>query len=216
MKMDTLLIWIQGGLLDAITPYLRAVVVSLDPFEERQLFYFYYDCEITDELFELASVASTEASCACDYFSEDHILKLEFPQKIPILGRLAYLRNEPGAEQYVQKKYEFDDELPIVKLLLYVQQALLGRVTKNLRMLSVGLDAVVKKLGFYFVYDGPISIEDRVLANAIIDEAVRPFTGYEVQRYLERIDFPQKPPSNGERVVYARYEDSSQWVLKTD
>lgn len=86
----------QGALLGAVVPALRAVIVDVDIDGEILFFSFFYGGEVTDELFDLASVACTEASAHFpEYFVEDRIERLDFPQKIPFTeGRYAYLRKE--------------------------------------------------------------------------------------------------------------------------
>jgi len=85
----------QNALLGAIAPSLRAVTVDID-IETKTLFYsFFYDGEISDELFDLASVASAEASANLpSYFVDNNIIRLDFPQKIPVRGKYAFLRKE--------------------------------------------------------------------------------------------------------------------------
>jgi len=203
-ELNRLLLGIQRALLDAVTPVLRAVTVDIK--EDKQVHSFYYDCEITDELFDLASVASTEASCSLDYFSEDRILKLEFPIKIPIDGRLVYLRNEPNVQQYINEKYEFDSAPALALLLLYMQQALLGKVSSNLRTVSVEIEEKNKSLGLYFVFDGAISAQDQVQTDSAMTEATKSFQGYQINRHIKRIDFPEPIPTYGQRMAYARKE----------
>jgi hypothetical protein len=66
--------------------------------EEKQLFfYFYYDGEISDELFDLASCVATEASAAfpANFSSHEEIVRWDVPKKLPLdQGRCAYRRRE--------------------------------------------------------------------------------------------------------------------------
>jgi hypothetical protein len=85
----------QNALLGAVVQALRAVVIDIDIKSKKFIVYFFYDGEINDELFDLASVAITEMSADLpEYELDDHIERLDFPSKIPIKGCLVYLRKE--------------------------------------------------------------------------------------------------------------------------
>jgi hypothetical protein len=96
IDLDYALLSVQCALLNVITPQLRAVTVALDI--ENQIFYmsFFYDGEASEELTELWNCAVTEASAHLgpDCFSKQQIVRLDYPNKIPIRGKLAYLRKE--------------------------------------------------------------------------------------------------------------------------
>lgn len=85
----------QTALLGSITISLRAVTIDIDVNCKKLIIYFFYDGEISDELFDLASVAITEISADLpDYELDDHIERLDYPNKILIKGQLVYLRRE--------------------------------------------------------------------------------------------------------------------------
>jgi hypothetical protein len=85
----------QNALLGAVVHELRAVSIDIELKTKKFSVYFYYDGEISDELFDLASVAITEMSAdLSEYELDDHIERLDFPDKIPIRGHLVYLRKE--------------------------------------------------------------------------------------------------------------------------
>ena len=140
--LDILLLDIQRALLDAIVPQLRAVTADVDIKDRKLILFFFYDGVISDELFDLASVAATEAGVTLsDYFTEDHIVRLDYPQKIPVQGKLAYLRKEPILQEFIlYKTAPSSERRPIVALLLQLQQALLGKVTPDLRAVAVDSD----------------------------------------------------------------------------
>ncbi|MBI5346060.1 MAG: hypothetical protein HZB76_02835 [Chlamydiae bacterium] len=95
IDLDYALLAAQNALLDTITPQLRAVTVDLDI--EKTIFYmnFYYDGEVSDELIELWDCAESEASADLGlFFVESEIVRLDYPNKIPVKGKLAYLRKE--------------------------------------------------------------------------------------------------------------------------
>ncbi len=51
--------------------------------------------KISEEFFDLASVAITEISADLpEYELDHHIERLDYPKKIPFHGQLAYLRKE--------------------------------------------------------------------------------------------------------------------------
>lgn len=94
-ELEYALICMQNALLGAIVPELRAVTVDIDVETKTLFYFFFYDGEISDKLFDLASVASAEASAHMSaYFVDDNIIRLDFPQKIPVRGSYAYLRKE--------------------------------------------------------------------------------------------------------------------------
>ena len=90
------LISAQRALLGAVAPSLRAVTLDLDTKKKHLTVCFFYDGEINDELFELASCAITEiiADFTPDFSLDDQIVRLDYPQKIPVQGRLVYNRKE--------------------------------------------------------------------------------------------------------------------------
>lgn len=203
-----LLLEIQRALFGAVASALRAVCVDIDEKEEIMHFYYFYDGEITDELFELASVATTEAFFS-PYSVEQQILQLNYPQKIPIKGRLAYLRKNENlpADYTKEKKYKDVPELtPVGQLLLEIQQSLLGRVSHSLRKVLFSIDLDKKQISFSFYYDGEILDEDRTLADEAIKEASLAFPDYLIEKEIIRVDFPTKISASGRRYAFERYE----------
>lgn len=195
---------LQNALLGAVHPCLRAAQIDLEEDQKKISYYFYYDCDVTDELFELASVAVTEA-WSPDYFVEQHILHLPVSEMIPIHGSFAFLRKEPKLPK-LKKKNNADlikNETPIIALLLVMQEALLGKITPDLRIVSVDVDIAEKMLNFYFEYDSPISEENQNLAHCVAKEASASFPGYSVHCNIFPVgsDNPM-----GKRSAYARWE----------
>lgn len=86
----------QRALLGEVTQNLRAVVIDLQIESKSGKIYFYYDGEISEADFDIASCAITEITAAfpMGYSFEEHIERLDAPTTIPIQGRLAYLRKE--------------------------------------------------------------------------------------------------------------------------
>jgi hypothetical protein len=95
-ELSHVLLSMQKALLGSVVPALRAVAVDVDINEKTLFFSFFYDCEINDQLFDLATIACTEASANFpEYFVKDSIEQLDYPKEIPALGHYAYLRKEP-------------------------------------------------------------------------------------------------------------------------
>ena len=91
-----LLLATQRALLGMVIPSLRAVVVNLNPEDKILSFDFYYDGEISDKAFDLASCAITEASAAFspEFKTEEKIVRIDAPSPIPCVGKFAYKRKE--------------------------------------------------------------------------------------------------------------------------
>jgi hypothetical protein len=197
----------QSALLNTISPQLRAVSVDIDGVKQEIATFFYYNGEVTDELFDMASLASTEAVSLSGYFVRDHILRLDFPEQIPVQGRFAFLRKEPNLPDYKKENRAFlllNGAPPVAVLLLDMQEALLGKVTPALRLVTVGVNSDQKELEFRFIYDGNISEEEFELANSAIREASISFPGYRANTQIERVDSPQNFSANGKRAAYLR------------
>lgn len=89
------LLCMQNALLGIVTPTLRAVTVDIDVDKKKLFFSFFYDEEISDELFDLASTACAEASANFPHYTlVDEIKQIKHPQEMPFRGRYAYLRKE--------------------------------------------------------------------------------------------------------------------------
>ena len=108
----------QRALLGIVSPELRAVVIDID--KEKKLYYirFYHDGEASEKQIDLWECAMTEASadlgikCIVDGF----VIRLDYPEKIPLRGRYAYLRKEGRApvmpvisHDYLPVRREFVD-----------------------------------------------------------------------------------------------------------
>jgi hypothetical protein len=201
------LLELQNALLNAIAPQLRAVTIGIDVDRKKIILFFLYDGEISDELFNLASVAIAETDMP-EYTCDEHILRLDFPESIPVQGRFAFLRKEPTLPDYKKENRAFllKELSPVVVLILDMQEALLGKVTPALRLVTVGVNSDQKELEFRFIYDGNISEEEFELANSAIREASISFPSYQINTQIERIDSPQDFSANGKRAAYLRRE----------
>jgi len=212
--LNYLLLSSQRALLDAVIPELRAVTIDFDDNKHEIILHFFYDCEVNDKLFELASCAGTEIEENPEYpffctLNEDIAISMPFPQEIPPHGYLIYLRKEPCLPR-ITKKRKIDllqTKTPIARLLLVMQEALLGKVTPSLRIVSIDMNPEEKELYLYFEYDSPISNEDRNLANLAVQEARTSFPEYTPYSYIQPVgEHNQK----GTRVAYSRWEPSKE------
>ncbi|MBS0653813.1 MAG: hypothetical protein JSR39_09875 [Verrucomicrobia bacterium] len=210
--MYELLLSVQGAMLKAVTPQLRAVTVDINPEKAELSIVFFYDGEITDELFDLASIAAVEV----DIFPFDYVVvgdnsvQLDFPKEIPIQGRLAYLRHEPNLPTIKMEDKLFLLKEPVKPLHIFcldMQEALLGKVSPALRRVRVSIDPDHKKLISHFYYDGEISDVDLYLAKAAIHDSIISFPDYVMESQILRIDYPNEIPADGCRAVYWRWEN---------
>lgn len=209
LDLDILLRDVQRALLDAVVPSLRAVTLDVDEKNKQFFISFFYDEEVTDELFDLASVAGTETGVSLpEYFTNEEITRLDFPAEIPKRGWFVYFRKEPVLPHFEKRDLKplIGRIIPIGIFMLEMQQALLGRVTPALRRVVIGIDTEKKILRFFFYYDGEISTENFELASSAIEEASALFSGFQVEKRIARVDYPSKIPPDGERLVYERKE----------
>jgi len=205
------LLSVQRALLGHVSPLLRAVTVDFIENLEMLDLHFFYHGEIDDELFDLASCTCVEADPGTFPYiiNEDIVVRVDYPKVIPITGRLVYLRHEPISFEFQQKSVIEYVNIPILPesfLLLLLQEALLGKVTSNMRRINVEIEEENKTLGFYFIFDGAISTQDKELADSAMTEAAKPFHGYHINKYIKRIDFPEPITKCGKRAAYARNE----------
>jgi hypothetical protein len=201
------LLCVQSALVNAVAPQLRAVTVGIDEIEKKVVLYFFYDGEITEELYETASLVGTDTNHPY-YRNSEHIVRLDYPKKIPIFGKLAFLRKESHLPHLIKENRSFllAEFRPLSVYCLDMQEALLGKITPALRHVSVGIDIAQKKLIPHFIYDGKVSEDDRNLAIAAIQESRISFPEYEIGSWVERLDFPSKISVHDARAAYYRQE----------
>jgi hypothetical protein len=87
---------IQRSLWDRVTPQIRAVSFTLT--DEEVVVYVYTDGEIPEEEKEDLDVIGAEVVAGMiDFrFIDVRIIRVDFPQKIPVQGELVFLRKEPA------------------------------------------------------------------------------------------------------------------------
>jgi len=207
------LISLKTGLANMPTPQLRAVSIDFDHVTNQFIIFFFYDGEIAEKDLELAYLADTDTDCL-GYLNSCRIIRLDFPEPLPIKGKFAYLRKEPQLPAFQKENHAFllKELPPLAVLVLSMQQALLGKITPSLRHVYVGIDANKKQLEAGLTYHGAISEEDENLANIAAKEACLPFPDYKMEVSIKRSDFPNNihdvhPHSSSEKMgVYWRYE----------
>jgi len=203
---------LQCGLLRAIVPSLRAVTVKINENNETINFCFFYDEEITDELFDLASISTLEVGMPEGYLQNEQIEYLDASNPIPIHGELAYLRYEPNFHPVIKKldrgHLVHDRISGEAVLLLDMQEALLGKVPPSLREVDVYPDMDKKILQLAFYFDGNITQFDSDLATSVVKGGNWSFPGFEISHEIIRLDYPNTVPWDGKRrVAYARCEE---------
>jgi hypothetical protein len=199
------LLSLQSGLGGNVIPQLRAVALALDEKMQTIVPSFFYDCEITQELVEQCWDILEEV----DDVDPEELLQIKYPNKIPIHGKLVYLRYEPVLPELKKENRSFllkEDYPPLAVYRLDMQEALLGKVTPALRFVSVGADPDQKKLIAHFIYDGEVSELDQRLATAAIQESRISLPDYEMDSVIERVDFPNDYTMRGKRQAYWKHE----------
>ena len=197
------------ALLDAVSPSLRAVTADFKEKERKLVVRFFYHGEVTERLKILASCAITEIELNVPVSYErnlDYAVRLDFPEQIPVQGRLVYWRNESIFLDHKQKKIVELLSLSVScseRVFLELQDALLGKVTPSLRSVGVTVLECEKRVCLYFVYDGEILENDFRL----IKEVVKGISGFEIDLRIDRRDFPGEVDYQGQKIVFSRNED---------
>jgi hypothetical protein len=208
-----LLLSAGNALLGHVAPSLRAFTVDFNEKEKFVSTCFFYDGEIDDHLFDLASCTTVEIELNSGYTYREPLIRIDYPEKIPFEGNLIYLRFEPNLEgHYLNVRFSQllkKTDSPYAFLFLDMQNALLAKVTPALRKVSTVIDENKKTIDLYFYYDGKISDHEYQLATRAAQAGVISFPHFSQRTHIERIDFPQRLPQKGGRAVYMRYEEMS-------
>lgn len=204
------LISLQVGLGNNVIPQLRAVIVEINEARHAMTPHFFYNCEITDELIEQCWDILEEVDGVGEYYcAPEQLLQLEYPKKLPIRGKLAYLRYESILPELKKENRSFLLEADFQPQAIYrldMQEALLGKVTPALRHVSVDANPDLKKLIAHFIYDGEISELDHKLATLAIEESRISLPDYEMDSLIERVDFSNEMKHRGKWLAYWRHE----------
>lgn len=194
-----------------IKPQLRALKVDLDQNKKLLSFWLYHDGEIySDDACRMNTcidyvVKNTVFDFQPPYLVNKHILRWDYPRKIPDEGHYVYLRDETifTNSQTVQPLnispdiYYNRDRNDYSYFDLIVLYSLLGKIRPNLRSMHIFYNEIKSTCYFWFYFDGEIADVDRKIARGIADNIVSAagFTHLEIA--IDRIDYPQKLPSIG-------------------
>lgn len=219
-SIEYALLYIQGSLLDAVTPDLRAVVFDLYKDRECLFLRFYYDGNVSEEIIERWRCSITEVSAGMNpnCSMDDQIERLDFPKSIPFPGPnagggyLAFLRLEPGSSKIDPRKIfhldmpEEDRPRPETYALLATSNALLGKISAELRAVTLEIPPSSMLLNLHFFYDGESSLERiRLWEEAASEICSSMGSGYLYNVKTIRVDFPQKISCQGS-LAYFRKE----------
>lgn len=216
------LLCVQRGLLDVVTADLRAVVMTVYEDDERYLCsQFYYNGAVSEDDIEQWNAAITEASAGMGvgFSIHDKIERCDFPKPIPFVGPsakggfLAFLRWEPGASKpdpariFPLTQAKDLAPFPEAYALLAASNALLGKVTLELRAVTVAVPQGSTFLQIQFFHDGEIKQEMAELWKAAASE-IHACMGdkYSSDLQIIRMDFPQKISISQGRYAYFRKE----------
>ena len=209
-SLEYSLLTTQCALVDVVTWQLRAVVIRIDEKERVFHIHYYHEGEIDEELIDLWQCATTEATADSHFFEEERIIKLDYPQKIPLNGgNFAYLRKE---DLYYPSKGKELQYPPVIfgAANLAVLSALLGRVTPELKAVFVDTQSNEKSVYISFYYDGEITAEIRALWEKAIEEVRVTLKDFNptVDGEIERADYTGGSFKEGRGFyVYCRKED---------
>lgn len=209
-SIEYALLAMQNALLGEVTPELRAVIIDLDLVERIFYAQFYHDGEVSEQRIDLWYCSITEASAdlGIDCFTKAQVKRFDYPEKIPSGGYCAYFRKENDSLRFIEESFSHVKikEMSIGYAMLSVQNALLGVVTPELRMVIVDFDKEEPLLYIRFYYDGEVSKTLTELWEASIAKAKADFgVNCKLDGKVERIDSPQPMPFRG-RYVYERKE----------
>lgn len=198
----------QTALLGHVVPSLRAVTIDFDERKKMLKLHFFYDAEITEHLFDLASVTSAEIELdptsghRFELMNEDIAISLPYPKPIPIEGKLIYLRKEDIQTDHIRIIHQHH-LWPINVFRLAMQEALLGKVTPALRKAIIDINEEQKRLLFHFFYHGGFSQQELDLADSIVEDVHRAFSDFKIEKNIIRNDYPEPILAKGS-VVYSR------------
>lgn len=208
----SLLLSLQDALGNCVTPELRAITFAIGGKKRGVFLSFFYDSEITEEIEDLVSTLTVEVDTYSDelVFRGYEVIQLDSSKPIPVERKFAYLRYEKTLPNVERESHAFllkEKDYPQHAIFrLDMQQALLGRVTPELRHVSVSADPETKKLIAHFIYDGEISDLNRQLASDAIHDSRISFPDYEMDFFIERIDYPNEMRFHGQMLAYWRQE----------
>lgn len=182
---------IQGALLGAITPNVRAIWAS---FEEKKIVIdFFYESPWTDEEEDLSEIVSSEVVADfTDCYVESKRSVLPYPEPI----------HHKGINVFLKKSLQITPTVASVKIALQI--ALLGFITPSLRSVMFEINNNLIKILFY--YDQKITKEDEILSTKIANRIDwdYPMHHIELQRII--LSYPASLSMISSHRVYHRYE----------
>lgn len=216
---------VQRALIGYITSNLRSVCVNIDENEKITLI-FYYNEEPSEDERELASLTDTEfiSDFSLPEFDTDaKVLVLPYPKPIPKSTAMIYKKYEGNVsvsltEKFInffskkdkQNQVNLEDETVYQgKLICTIQDALLGKITENLR--SISEDNADDTVFFTFYYDKEPSEKEKELF-LLTEQQFKNAFKIKVQFKICSFSYPKRIPLPNKRVIYERYEDRSQLV----
>lgn len=215
------LLCVQGALLDAVTPHLRAVVVDLYHNRYCMFLQLCYEGEMSEEDIESLSCAITEASAGmeAECLTDPQIERIDFPKPIPFLGvspnggYLAFLRWEPGGSSInpanIFPLSEATDIAPFPEAyaVLAASNALLGKISPELRAVTIAVPSQSNIVKIRFFHDQEINMEMlRLWEQAASEIHASLGATYTCDTQVIRSDFPQKISIQEGRYAYFRKE----------
>ncbi|HSX11343.1 MAG TPA: hypothetical protein VLF94_06495 [Chlamydiales bacterium] len=217
LPVYSLLSSLQGALANCVTPELRAIAFNVDKKKQGVVFSFYYDAEITYEIEDRVSTLLVEvSSCSNELELCGHeVVYLDSSKPIPSQEGFAFLRYENRLPKFTREKeskvFLLDGGYSHLAVFgIDMQQALLGRITSDLRYIGLNAEANKKKLTAQFVYDGEISELNRQLATTAIQDSRISFPDFEMESLIERVDYPNDFVARGKLLAYWRQE----WIYR--
>lgn len=203
-KFSYLELRLQNALLGRIRPNLRAVKADIDEWKKILYFWFYFDGSMAPQDMEIAQqvMQETKVYFGSEYTIKDSIGSLDYPASPPTMGMFIYKRDEKIFAPEEEEKEGWKCRFNTMRLLIGTQNALLGKITPNLRAVKVSIDQCTETCYSWFFYDKRIGEEEERLAKMGVDGYP---SGYSHESFVERVDFPTPLPHVG-RYAYLRYE----------
>jgi hypothetical protein len=199
------------ALFHVITPELRAVTFNLDNINKIFSINFYHDGEASEKNIDLWQCASTEASCRLspDFHSEEKIIRIDYPKKIPDDEILIYYRKEPKILANIKKTEELikcdysEKEFFSAKIRCLMQKAILGNITSNIRQINI--EWRENHIYLLFYYHGEIFSLDKENMYQIASKLFSYLPNFYIFLRYFTINEPILLPVHKE-FIYARYE----------
>ncbi len=208
-NLSDIVLSLQIGLLSSVSSSLRAITINLDAAERELKISFFYDEEVDDQLFDLASISMDEITLPLEYIIKDKIIMLKYPEKIPDEEILVYYRKEDKILANIKKANKYltcpysEKEYFSARLRFIMQKVLLGAITSNIR--EIGLNWSEDIIYVHFYYQGEGSEKDKKNMHEIMQKLFMHFPNFYIHLRYYRMDEPIVLPEHQERVFF-RYE----------